>query len=317
MSETQVTIPEGKTVVLTSENSAAFYERKLTADGLMGQPPVVKEEVKTEVVPEAKTEEIKTEEVKAEPKAGEPEQGTEQTADGKKPPPIAKRFSDMTRKIEAAEERARAAEAKTRELEAKLAPPKVETVVVEDGKPDPEKYTDAFKYAEDLTKWTVKQENAARDKAAQESKANESRELTVKVWRERQDAFTQEAPDYADTIAASPVVVSNEIRDAILESEVGPRILYHFAQHPEDAERIGKLTVGGALRELGKLEARLEKPKAEAKAEVKVAEVSKAPAPITPIKGGGSGVENLINSKGEFTGTPKQYRDLRRAGKIH
>jgi len=42
-------------------------------------------------------------------------------------------------------------------------------------------------------------------------------------------------------------VVSNEVRDAIFESEVGPRILYHLAENPEIAEQLQGMTLTKAL----------------------------------------------------------------------
>lgn len=305
---------QSKTVVLTSDNAAAFYAKKLDL-----APVTIEGEAK-----------VVTEEVKADAEQPELEKTEDAPKDGEKKEPskLNKRFSELTTRAKTAEanaatERAarEAAEKRAADAEAKLNPPKAE-VVAEDGKPDPTKYEDAFKYAEDLAQWTTDEALKTRDRDANERDAKAKHELVVKTWRERQDAHAKANPQYSEKIAAAEVQVSNEIRDAILESEVGPAILEHFADHPEDAERIGKLSVGGALREFGKLEARLEKkPEVkteEVKKETKAAEISKAPAPITPINGGnGAAVEVPINGKGEFTGTPKQWRDLRRAGKIH
>lgn len=72
-----------------------------------------------------------------------------------------------------------------------------------------------------------------------------------------------------------------------------------------------------ALREIGKLEARFEKQEtAEEPARSKpVAQKSKAPAPISPIKAG-SAVETPIDSKGEFHGSFQAWKAARLAGKI-
>jgi hypothetical protein len=99
----------------------------------------------------------------------------------------------------------------------------------------------------------------AQAKDAEGEEATEP-QIVKKIWREREDAFKAKTPDYEHARDTSDVKVSDEVRDAILESEMGPQIIYHFAKHPEDAERINTLTVGGALRELGRLEARLAKP---------------------------------------------------------
>lgn len=298
---TEATTPatETKTVVLTSENAAAFYAKKLDLTPEAAETKV--EEVKTE---EVKTEETKTEEVKTEPE--------------KKPPPIAKRFSEMTRKIEAAQEETakertarEAAEQRVKELEGKAAPQ-----VDEDAEPDPEKYTDAFKYNKDLVQWQFRQEK----KEAAQAKAQSERDTVIASFRTRQDEFKKITPDYEEKLGISEAKVSPAMEREILESEVAPQLLYHFAEHPEDAERMGNMPLAKMLKEFGRLEDKLAKPKAEVtetKEAKPAAEISRAPAPITPIKGGNGAVEVPINSKGEFTGTPKEWRDLRRAGKIH
>jgi len=132
-------------------------------------------------------------------------------------------------------------------------------------------------------------------------------------------------PDYIEKINAATVLVSEQVRDAIIESDVGPRILYHLAENPQDAERIGKLNVRGAIKEIGKLEAKYTKvevkaePKAEPKTEAKPAgtvEISKAPAPISPLKGASTSIEAAVDSNGVFHGTYAQWKAQRKAGKI-
>jgi len=305
MSEVVETTPS-TTTVLTSENAAAFYAKKLDLEAPKS------EEVKAE---EVKQEEVKAEEAKETEELDKVEETKEEVVDKKS---AKYRFSQLTKQRN--EERAarEAAEAKARDLEAKLAEKdKPFEPVNIDGKPDPEKYTDAFKYAEDLTKWTVKQENLEREKQQKEAQAKADAEKIAKTWKERQDNFIKTTPDYGDVLeSAKTIEVSNEVRDAILESDVGPQLLYHLAQNPDEAERLKGMTVGGALRALGRLEVKFEKPapKSEAKPE---AEISRAPEPPSTIKAVAAVAEVPINRSGEFTGTPKQWRDLRRAGKIH
>jgi hypothetical protein len=68
-----------------------------------------------------------------------------------------------------------------------------------------------------------------------------------------------------------------------------------------------------ALREIGKLEASFEKQEPEKKT---VAMKTRAPAPINPIKGGGSAVDVPMNSAGEFHGSYQAWKAARQAGKI-
>jgi hypothetical protein len=50
----------------------------------------------------------------------------------------------------------------------------------------------------------------------------------IDAWGQRVKAAKAEMPDFDDMVGSADVVVSNEVRDAIFESDVGPRILYHL-----------------------------------------------------------------------------------------
>lgn len=298
--------------VVTSENAAEFYAQKLN---------LPKEEAKAEeTAPEAKQEEV-TEEIKSEAVEEAKTEETDDQQHKKGNPKLQARFSELTRaRDEARDEAAREKQARAdlerrlQELENK-ANPKPE-VVDEDARPDPSKFTDAFEYAEKLADWSARQAIKNKEKQEAEAKQNEERNKVVDSWKARQDKFATETPDYRDMIESSDISVPDHIRDAIIESDVGPQLLYHLAVNPEVAEKLNGMKPINALREIGKLETKLEKPKAEEKPAHKV---SKAPEPINPIKGSGiadTSADGLFDGNGEFTGTPKQWRELRAAGKI-
>ena len=153
---------------------------------------------------------------------------------------------------------------------------------------------------------------ANRDKQEAERKANEERQKVMTSWQTKLEAAKSELPDYEDMVASSDVVVSDQVRDAILDSDVGPKILYHLAENPEIATKISGLPLSSALREIGRLEARFEKTAEAPKPAVRK---SNAPAPINPIRGG-SNVDVPLTSEGEFTGTIHQWKEMRKSGKI-
>ena len=306
--------------IVTSENLLEFQTKLLDASLPAVEVEAEEAEKKVEAKPEEKKEE-KPEVVKDE-KDDEKDEEVKQVRKGN--PKIEKRFSELTEARKSAEakanaerERAEAAERKAAELEAKYNPPKK----VEDLGPEPQpgQFSDVSEYSKALKEWTSESTKIEVVREQQEKSAKEQHERVISTWKERLAAAQKELPDFADKIAAAQVKVSDQVRDALLESEVGPKILYHFAEHPEEAERIGRLTVGGALRELGKLEARLEKepakPEPKSPVSAAVAEVSKAPPPIAPLKGG-KPVETRVDSQGVYHGTYAQYKRDRAAGKI-
>jgi hypothetical protein len=123
-----------------------------------------------------------------------------------------------------------------------------------------------------------------------------------------------ELPDFDDIVASSDVVVNDDIRDAILESDVGPKILYHLAENEDIAKKIAGMNPKAALREIGKLEARFEaKPEVEKAAPIVK---SKAPAPIQPLRGSGGVADVPMSSNGEWHGTFAAWKEARKAGKI-
>jgi hypothetical protein len=248
--------------------------------------------------------------------------------DEKKKGKLNERFSELTKarkeaeaKAEAARNEAKAAreaaEQAAREaaaLKAKYEPVKTEP----DPEPQPGQFADVNEYSKALKDWTADQTRREDAAKAEQVRARQEAEKVGQAWQERQKAVKAEIEDYETTIAESAVKVSDQVRDAIVESDVGPQILYHLAKNPEVADRIAGMTVGRALREIGKIEASLEGSKeTKAEAKVAVAEVSKAPPPINPLKGANAPVVRLSGSDE----VPKnlsyeQWKKLRQSGKI-
>jgi hypothetical protein len=288
--------------VLTSENSTEFYANKL---GLADQPEV------EAVVEETPTEPTEVEE-QSEPVAGDKEKVTEE----RKPnPKLEKRFSELTKQREQLRKEAEEERGKREQLEARLkalesqAAPKQEQN--RDEKPKPDQFVDAFEYAEALADWSAENAVMRARQEDTEKKVQEERQKVISTWNARLESTKSELPDYDDMVASSDVVVSDQVRDAILESEVGPRILYHLAENPEIAEKISKSSLITALREIGKLEARFEKNEPK---EVKtVAKKSNAPAPISPLKATSS-EQAVITDTDKMTYA--QYKAMRQAKRI-
>ena len=287
--------------VLTSENSAEFYAQKL---GLADPAP-------TEAVVDESPAEPVQEESQSEPEAKTEAEAAEQPK--KQNPKLEKRFSELSKardaaKQEAAKERERseALETRLRALEQQQQP------VVSTDEPQPSDYQDAFEYAKDLAKYEAKRMIQAEKQAEAQAKAQEAQQKVLSTWTERINEAKQELPDYDEMIASSDVVIHDVIRDAILESDVGPRILYHLAENEDFAKKFAGMPLPQALKELGKLESKYTPSEEKAVAVRK----SKAPPPINPIKGTSGAIDTPINDKGEFTGTIQQWKEMRKSGKI-
>lgn len=286
--------------VLTSENSAEFYANRL---GLADQPEVeaTQEVEPTEVVEERSEPESEVIEQEEKPKAN---------------PKLERRFSEITKQREEARKEAQQERSAREALEARLAvlerqpapqAPKV------DEEPQPSQFNDAFEYAKALAEFTADKRIGEMRRQDAEAKEAQERQKVIETWASKVQAAKASMPDFDDIVASSDVVVNDDIRDAILESDVGPQILYHLAENDDVAKRIAGLTPKQALREIGKLEARFEvKETAPQSAPITR---SKAPAPIQPLRGSNP-ADVPMSANGEWHGTFQAWKEARRAGKI-
>lgn len=289
--------------VVTSENLADFNAKRMG----LAEPLEVVEAVKTEPTP--------VEENRSEP--AEASDDATATEDRKQNPKLERRFSEITKQRETARaeaQREREArevlEAKVRDLEAKVTP-KAEPAA--DQEPLPEQFTDMYEYAKALTDYRVDQRMNEEKQKEVQAKAAAERDKVINVWADRVKAAKSEIPDFDDMVGSADVTVSNEVRDAIFESEVGPRILYHLAENPEVATKLQGMTLTSALRHIGKLEAQFEKTEPQTKP---VVGKSKAPSPINPIRSAANGRDVNLTSDGEFHGSYQAWKAARLGGRI-
>ena len=310
MSEAQAAPEVSRTQVLTSENAAEFYAQKL---GLAAN----------EAPSEADVEATPSEPVNAEGESGSEDADKEATPteERKQNPKLEKRFSELTKrraeaeaKAESEAQRARELEDRLRQYEQQSAPRQQADAVSE--KPQPTQFNDAFEYAEALSEWSAEKAIADMKKAEAEARIQAQQAEQMKAWSKRIESVKAELPDFDDMVQSSEVIVSDEIKAALYESDVGPKIMYHLAENPELAEKLNQMSPIGALREFGKLEARFE-AKAESQPESKpVVAKSKAPAPINPLRSNSSAADSPIDSNGEFHGTYAQWKAARQAKRI-
>ena len=294
--------------VVTSDNLAEWTANKL---GLASEEaPVVAESV--EETPES--EPAVEAQAESEPEA---EQETEVTDKPKQNPKLEKRFSELTKRAKQAEAEKQALEARLQELEAKVAPApqQIEQDILGE-KPQASQFQDAFEYAEALAEWSAEKALVERDKQEQQRKIEIERQEVIKSWTSKLEKAKAELPDFDEMVASSQVQVRDEVRDAILESDVGPQILYQLASDDDLAQRISSLPVNKALKELGKLEVQFERKEAPAEVKSEPVARSKAPAPIKPLTAGKGTQDVLIDGDGAFHGTYAQWKAARQAKRI-
>ena len=303
MSEVQdapQTQPKVAANVVTSENKAEFVAKKL---GLADSSKAAQAEPQS-----------------SDYEQSEPNESNKEAAaveDRKQNPKLEKRFSEITKQREAARAEAQTERLARQELEAKLrdleakAKPQAEPVAEQE--PQPDQFSDMYEYAKALTDYRVDQRMNEEKQKEMQAKVQAERDKVINTWAKRVESAKSEMPDFEDMVGSADVVVSNEVRDAIFESEVGPRILYHLAENPEIAEQLQGMTLTRALATIGKLEARFEKAEPQTKTTVGK---SKAPAPINPIKASANGPVTELDSNRQFHGNYQAWKAARLAGRI-
>lgn len=216
-----------------------------------------------------------------------------------------RRKAEMERQREAAE----AAERELQEVKQKLS--RVEGVLQHT---QPPKESDFATYEEYQAKLAAYHSLRAFDERAMnetkseaEQRERQYQELQQQRQAEARSMFEESCSEarerYADfdAVARNPQVpVSQGMADIILGLDSGPDVLYHLGKNPAQAAQIAKMPPVQAALAIGRIEAGLAMPKPITK--------SKAPDPITPIRGSGS------PSKDPAKMTPTEYRKWREAG---
>jgi hypothetical protein len=304
MSEAQEVVeqPKQASSIVTSENLADFNANKL---GLASeQSPTAATVDESPVEPAAE---------KGQSEPGLVEDEATGTEEKKQNPKLEKRFSELTKQRKEAEARAEELERRLAAIEGKQAQP-AQAQPETNQKPSPDSYKDAFEYAEALASWSAEQALAKREQEVKQKEVEAKRATVIQTWQEKLEATKAELPDYEVMVSSSSLSVNDTVRDAIVESDVGPRILYELASNDELAEKLGAMTTAGALKLIGKLEAQLEKTDAPAKAEKKtVVAKSNAPEPIRPLRSTG-GVAEVSMDGNDIP--YQQWKAARKAGKI-
>jgi hypothetical protein len=129
------------------------------------------------------------------------------------------------------------------------------------------------KYFRDEARKAATEELTAAQQAERENTRQQS-------WAKKQAEFIKSKPDYAEKVlGARTLPISHEAQAALMESDLGPQVAYYLVENPEKAAAIMQLPLSAQLREIGRIEARLEAAKAPPKPPV-----SQAPPPPPKVE---------------------------------
>lgn len=122
---------------------------------------------------------------------------------------------------------------------------------------------------------------AAAERKLKEQAQQETIQRRRQTFQQRESEFAKNTPDYYDvTRDPSLTFLDGHILDAIIDSDEGPALALYLSKNPDMGYKLLDLSPVSAIRELGRIEARLVAEREKAKAEV----VTKAPPPAPKIE---------------------------------
>ena len=149
-----------------------------------------------------------------------------------------------------------------------------------------------YQVAEKLKEVETRAERARQEQAIREREES---------WQQRQKQAAKRYEDFAEVTMADDLTITPIMAEAIKDSDMGPDVAYYLGKNPDLAEKIARMNPAAQVREIGKIEARLEVNKEPAR------RPSKAPAPIEPVTGSkGSTVDPGQMSQAEYEAMRKK-----------
>ena len=223
------------------------------------------------------------EEVTPEPVEAKVEAVTEEKGEDKAAPP-AETPDDHKRKgqeaaLLAERRRRQELEREMDELRRQVQPPQPKPEPAE-GAPDPSKFDDYGDYMRAVSRWEAKQVlDEERKNYAQSQNQRRQQDAQAQFQRataERVSAGQQKYQDFDSVIndGLAPFLTP-QLHTALIDSDIGHDVAYYLGKNPVEAERIASLHPLAAVREIGRIEAKLLQTTETA--------TSAAPDPITPV----------------------------------
>lgn len=154
----------------------------------------------------------------------------------------------------------------------------------EEGPPSRDKYERWEDYEAALVAYQVDQKLSAHQKkqaaevaAAMERIQREQHQQTlIQSHAARNAEFAKQVPDFDEVTARDDIEISEAASESIMSVPNGPAVLYEIGRQPELAERMARMTPYQQAAFVGQISASLM---------ARTPQVSKAPAPGTPVGG--------------------------------
>ena len=186
-----------------------------------------------------------------------------------------RQLNKRTHEAEARADRAEAALAAKGEVEE----PEVQPAVTAPGdKPSQDNFETFEEFNEALMDWKIEEKAKAIAVTTRQTRVAEK-------WKSGSDVARGKHGDFDVTIEESAFTVTEAMQEAMVDSGIGPEVLYHLAKNPAEAERIAALGPLATIRAVGRIEAVLEGTPVSVVSENPKPKLPGAPPPIEPVSG--------------------------------
>lgn len=154
---------------------------------------------------------------------------------------------------------------------------------IDNSEPRIDNFDDFDKYVAAKAEWIaskkINETLQERERRIAEERVAAAHYKTVDSWNQKLEKATAELPDFEEVLSSSDVPMSDFMRDAIIDSDLGPKVAYWLANNPDEAKKIASMSPLATVKAIGRIEERLE---SQAKAPKKP---TGAPAPLKPVGG--------------------------------
>lgn len=133
-----------------------------------------------------------------------------------------------------------------------------------------------------------------RESERLESDTKAANKVIEDGWNERVTAVKSKHADWAEVALSKDYVVSPVMDGFILDSDVGPEMLYYFGTHLDEANAIALMSPYKAARALHKIEISLVEPAAEPAKRAPVTPITKAAKPAIDLKATNGAAVDLV-----------------------
>lgn len=220
------------------------------------------------------------------------------------PDPVQKRFDKLTKEKYDARRQSDIFKYENDQLKARLAALEAKPSQVAPVEPTLESVGfDESKYRDAIRDWLKNEVRDEVKKTVPEVKAQLQSQQAQSEFEKRQAEFAKANPDYVEKVLENDELpITDSMAKVMRKSPLGCEIALYFADHLEIAEGISRLDALDQAREIGRIEASLEKKPIPA--------VSKAPPPVPKIDAGQPARElDIADSSGWSN---KQFKSWRK-----